>query len=300
MLIQLLINGLIAGALYALVALGFSLIYRSTKIFHIAHAATYTASAYLLYLFYNQMEIPLIIAAILAVFLAGCLGVLMEFLVYHPLHRDEAASSVMLISSIGMMTVIINLIAMIWGNETKTIITGIAKTISFQNPLAEPGSSFKNLILSLPQLYQLLVALVIITLTLFFLENSKSGKRIGAICDNSRLVEIFGISLKKHRLLIFFLGSSLAAIASVLTSIDIGMDPFVGMPVLLIAAVAVITGGSEKFAGAVLGGFLLGFLKAIVIWKMSAKWESLVIFVLLVIFLLFRPHGILGQSRRNI
>lgn len=300
MLIQLTINGFITGALYAIVALGFSLIYRSTKIFHIAHAAVYTAAAYFLYLFYNQLSLPLPISVILAILLSGVLGMLMEILVYYPLHRDEAASSVMLISSIGIMTVIINLVAMIWGNDTKIILSGISRTFTFNNPLATPGSSFKTLILTVPQLAQLIATIIVLSAILIFLTKSKVGKLIGAICDNNGLIEIFGTSLKKYRRVIFFLGSALAGLASVMLSIDVGMEPFGSMSILLIAAVAVIVGGSEKFSGAILGGFLLGFLKALVIWKMSAKWENMIIFILLVIFLLFRPQGILGRERRSI
>jgi len=77
------------------------------------------------------------------------------------------------------------------------------------------------------------------------------------------------------------------------------MDPYVGMPILLIAAVAVIAGGVDYFEGAVLGGFLLGFAKALTVWKMSAKWENMVVFLLLIIFLLFRPEGILSRKKRK-
>ena len=299
MLIQLLVNGLIAGAVYALVALGFSLIYRSTKIFHIAHASVYTSTAYFLYMFHIQAHIGLVVSIVLSTICAGILGVLMETIVYHPLFKEEASSSVMLISSIGIMTIVINTIAMIWGNETKIIVSGISEVKKFNNPFAGVGSAFKEIILTVPQLYQLGISILTILLVLAVLKYTKFGKKINAICNNDRLVEIFGISLTRYRVMIFFIGSVMAGLGSVLFAVDVGMDPYVGMPILLIAAVAVIVGGVESFSGAVLGGFLMGFAKALVVWKMSAKWENMIVFILLILFLLIRPEGILGRKKRK-
>jgi branched-chain amino acid transport system permease protein len=290
---------MITGAVYALTALGFSLIYRSTKIFHIAHAAVFTAAAYFLFLFYNQAHQDLVMSIILSLICTGILGILMEIAVYHPLFKDEASSSVMLVSSIGIMTIVINTIAMIWGNENKIILSGISKTVKINNFLAEADSPFKEIILTIPQLYQFFISLLAIALVMVFLHYTKSGKKIKAICDNDRLVEIFGVSLRRYRISIFFIGSVMAGLGSILFAVDFGMDPYVGMPVLLIAAVAVIVGGVEYFWGAVLGGFLLGFAKALVVWKMSARWENMIVFLLLIFFLLFRPEGILSRKKRK-
>jgi branched-chain amino acid transport system permease protein len=300
MLTQLLVNGIITGSVYALVALGFSLIYRSTKIFHIAHASVFTAAAYFLYMFHNQAGIGLVVSILLGTCCAALLGVSMEKIVYQPLFKEEASSSVMLISSIGIMIIVVNTIAMIWGNETKIIISGISKTKKFPNPFVGPESVFKEIIVTLPQIYQFCISVLIILLVLAVLKYAKFGKKVNAICDNSRLVEIFGISLVRYRILIFFIGSAMAGLGSILFAVDFGMDPYVGMPILLIAAVAVIVGGVEHFPGAVLGGFLLGFAKAMVVWKMSAKWENMIVFLLLVLFLLFRPAGILSRKKRTV
>ncbi|MCI0471594.1 MAG: branched-chain amino acid ABC transporter permease [Candidatus Aminicenantes bacterium] len=299
MLVQLLINGMITGAVYALAALGFSLIYRSTKIFHIAHAAVFTSAAYFLYFFYNQARLDLLSAILLSLLCTGILGVLMEITVYNPLFKNEASSSIMLVSSIGIMTIVINTIAMIWGNETKIILSGISKTVKINNLFSRADSPFKEIILTIPQLYQLFVSILAIVFVMAFLQYSKSGKKIKAICDNDRLVEIFGVSLSRFRIMIFFIGSVMAGLGSILFAVDFGMDPYVGMPVLLIAAVAVIVGGVEYPWGAVLGGFLLGFAKALVVSKMSARWENMIVFLLLIFFLLFRPEGILSRKKRR-
>ena len=206
----------------------------------------------------------------------------------------------MLVSSIGIMTIVVNTIAMLWGNETKIILSGISEVKKFTNPFAGADSAFKEIILTMPQVYQFCISAVIILLLLIVLSRTKFGKKIKAICDNDRLVEIFGVSLLRYRVKIFFVGSVMAGLGSILFAVDVGMDPYVGMPILLIAAVAVIVGGVESFSGAVLGGFLLGFSKALVVWKMSAKWENMIVFLLLILFLLFRPEGILGRRKRRV
>jgi branched-chain amino acid transport system permease protein len=299
MLTQLLVNGIITGSVYALVALGFSLIYRSTKIFHIAHAAVFTSAAYFLYMFHLQAHLGLVPSILLGILCAGILGMLMETIVYQPLFKEEASSSVMLISSIGIMIIVINIIAMIWGNENKIIISGISETKKFPNPFVGADSVFKEIILTIPQIYQFFISVLIILLVLAVLKYTKFGKKVNAICDNHRLVEIFGISLVRYRIFIFFIGSAMAGLGSILFAVDFGMDPYVGMPILLIAAVAVIVGGVGYFSGAVLGGFLLGFARAMVVWKMSARWENMIVFLLLILFLLFRPEGILSRKKRE-
>lgn len=300
MLIHFLVNGLITGSVYAVVALGFSLIYRSTRIFHIAHAAVFTSAAYFLYLFYNQIQLSLLLSSVLGIICAGLLGIAMEVLVYRPLFNNESSSSVMLISSIGIMIIVINTIAMIWGNVNKVILPGMSKTIKINNFFVGDESSFKEIILTIPQLYQFFVSLLAIVFIITFLLYTRTGKKIMAICDNDRLVEIFGISLNRYRVLIFFIASGLTGLGSILMAVDVGMDPFVGMNILLISAVAVIVGGVESFPGAVLGGFLLGFARALAVWKISDKWANIVVFLLLILFLLFRPKGILSHKKREV
>jgi branched-chain amino acid transport system permease protein len=101
-------------------------------------------------------------------------------------------------------------------------------------------------------------------------------------------------------MLIFFIGSVFAGLGSILLALDVGVTPNVGMPILLIAAVAVIVGGVDQFFGAVLGGILLGFARSLVVWQISAKWENIIVFLLLILFLLLRPEGILGKKRRKV
>ena len=121
MALQFLINGLIIGSVYALVSLGFSLIYNTTKIFHISYAVLYMICPYFLLTFYKSLELPLLIAFIFAVLITMGLSLLIDLIVYRPLSKEKRSSNIIMISSIGVMTIIINLIAMLYGNEKKIL-----------------------------------------------------------------------------------------------------------------------------------------------------------------------------------
>ena len=118
------------------------------------------------------------------------------------------------------------------------------------------------------------------------------------MADNNFLAEVIGIDIWRLRMIMITIGSLLAAIAGILISSDVGMDPWSGMSMLLAGAVAMIIGGVEKWEGALVGGLLLGILQALAIWKLSARWQDTVTFLVLFIFLLFKPEGILSSKKR--
>lgn len=285
--LQLLINGLITGCVYGLLALGFSLIYSSTRIFHFAYAVNYTAGAYFLYAFMIRLELSLGLSIILALLCSTMLGMLMEKLVYLPLHRKEAPMAISIISSLGLNIFLVNLIAMIFGNETKIMRPGIEKTYQIA-----------DIIINRIQLYQVIVFVILVTLTLWFLKQNSFGKRIRAMADNPRLLGVLGISVERVRLIVFAIGTFLASAASILVALDVGMDPHVGFNALLAGAVATIIGGIGVYPGAIVGAFLLAISQSMVIWQTSARWEEAVTFVILIIFLFARPQGLLGRNMR--
>lgn len=287
MLIQLLANGLVSGCLYALVALGFALIYNTTQIFHLAHGAIYTAAAYLLYLFGILLKWPFYLAILFALTGTSLLGFLMNYTVYEPLRKKKASLLVALLSSIGVYTVVINVIAMLFGNETKILRPGIEKTYQFG-----------NVILTRIQLAEVVVFLILFLLIMWLIRGTTWGKQIRAVRDNPQLAEVMGIRLQRIYGSVFFVGSGLAGMAAFLAAMDVGMDPHVGLPMLLTAAVAMIIGGVGTFGGAVLGAFLIAVLQSLIIWQVSARWVDAVTFSLLILFLLFRPEGLLGQRKR--
>jgi len=286
-LLQLVANGLVTGCLYALVASGLGLIYNTAKVFHFAHGAIYTAAAYLCYALLIRLDWPLALAIGLAVLLTAFLGVLTEVIVYAPLARRRASPLVALLSALGLYVAIVNLIALLFGNETKVL-----------RPGAEATLHLGPVILTRVQVAQLITALLLLLLLLIFLRTTTWGRMIRAVRDNPTLAMVMGVNVGAARLLVFALGSALAGVAAILSALDVGMDPYVGMPALLAAAVALIVGGVGTFEGAVVGALLLGLLQGLVIWQVSARWTEATTFSLLILTLLVRPQGLLGERRR--
>ena len=288
-ILQFIANGLVMGSIYALVALGFALIYNTTRIFHIAYAVLYMFSPYMFLSLYNYIGCPFYVAFIVSIFLTVLLSLAIEQFVYQPLNRINSSLNIVMISSIGVMIVVINAIALFYGNETKIINNNISQTVSLN-----------AIILTDIQLWQFGVSLAIIGLFFLFLKYTKFGIRTRAIRDNDTLSRVFTINVKKIRLILFALSAFFVAVAGNLVAYDVGMDPYVGMPILLTAVVALIVGGVGNFAAPVLGGFIIGMMQSITVLISSARWQDAVIFTLLIIFLMFRPQGILGEKQRAV
>lgn len=288
MLAQLLANGLVTGCSYSLLALGFALIYFTTRTFHFAHGAVYTLSVYLLYTFFNLWKFPLWVAILIVLVISAIFGVLMDEILYVPLVKKGSSQLIQMLSSLGFYIIIINFIAMLYGNETKILLAGV-----------QPTYHFGSIIYTRTQLLILITTAVLVPSFLLFLKKSKVGMMIRAMRDNPILLQSLGVSPRQVRWFAFAFGSVLAAVASSLNGLDVGIDPNIGMPALLNGVVAVIIGGVGFFEGPVLGGLLLGLLQSLVIWKTSARWQEMVTFIILILFLLFRPQGLLGYKRRT-
>ena len=289
MLAQFILNGLILGAIYANLALGFSLVYYTTRIFHMAYAVLYMISGYFLYTFFNQLHYSYIVSVLISLFITIAVSILIELIVYKPLVKRKATSDVLLISSLGAMVIIINLIALFYGNETKVIDSAIAKSFVLG-----------EIIITYPQIYQIGFSILFLLLFFILVHFTKLGIVIRAFKDDAELVKVFGLNISRTRIILFALSGFFAALSGVLMAQDIGIDPYIGLPMLLNAIVAMIIGGNGKFGAPVLGGFIIGILQALVVWKFSSNWQEAISFTLLIGFLIFRPQGIFGKKIRAV
>lgn len=286
MILQLLINGLIAGSLISIMAIGFGIIYSTTNFFHIAYGAVYVVAAYLMYIFLSS-HLPFTISLILSILFTVIIGVLVELLVYKPLYRKKASQGIYLVSSLGVYILLINIIALIFGNETKLLSYGIEESIHLG-----------DVILTKIQIVQIFTFLILAILSVFFMHYTRIGKTIQAMGCNANLLEFCGVNLQKIRFIIFAIGSFFAGVASILTGLDVGIDPYMGMMPLLNAVTAVILGGIKRIEGIIAGAFFIGITQNLVIWYFSGRWESVVTFSILIIFFLYQSGGIIKVKKR--
>ena len=197
--------------------------------------------------------------------------------------------NVMMIASIGMMTIIINVIAMFFGNETKVI----------ENKILMP-LHWGNIIITQPQMYEALVGGVVILGFVITLLSTRWGLKLRALSADETLFETLGFDTTKTRTNVFLVSGAFIAIASCLTVYDVGLDPNMGMSVMINAMVAMIIGGVGKFNTCIIGGILLGVLQSLTVYAFASNWQNAVTFLVLLIFLFLRPQGIAGYKQRTV
>lgn len=286
MLEQLILNGIIAGSIYSLVAIGFALIYQTTRFFHFAHGAVYTFGAYFAYLFYTQLGFDRLVAFPLACICAMLIGVICEVIIYKPMRVRKATDLTLLIASLGLYIVLQNIISMLWGDDTKTMRTG---------EVVE-GHEFLGARITDIQIAIIVTSIVLITLIALMLSKMKFGKALRALANDPELARLSGINSDRYIMYAFAIGSFLAAVAAIMISFDTDMAPTMGFNALVMGVIAVIVGGINSLPGAALGGLFIGLAQNLGVWQLPSKWQDTIAFVILILFLLFRPYGILGKK----
>jgi branched-chain amino acid transport system permease protein len=285
--IQLLINGLIAGAIYALIASGFSLIYATNKFVHFAHGTVIVASGYFLYFLFNLVGINFWLSIILAIAFGAFFGWVLNKVVYERLRAIKAGPNILLIASIGLLILIESLILIIFGADVKTI--GFIKIVK--------GLEIFGAIITPLQIIIIIISIVLLVVLLRLMKKTKIGKALRAVSSGKELVEILGISSKKLYSYSFIIGSAIAGIAGILIALEQNLEPFMGSTLMIKGFTGAVIGGITSVPGAILGSFLLGIVENFGIWWLPSGYKDAISFMLLFLFLLFRPNGILGINK---
>lgn len=282
---QIFLNGLISGLTIAILALGFTIVYLPTRVFHVALGGIYALVPFVAWSLLGK--VPWMLAIAIALGCGGIASLLCEWLNHRLLERKGAASGTHLVSSLGIYILLTQMVAIIWGNQTKVLRTGLDSVVIWG-----------DVILTHAQLIAAGVSVFLIIAFSVWLKFSDLGLQFRALADNPKELALRGYNIHRLRTIAFGLSGLLGAIAALLVSYDIGFDPNGGLSAVLLAVVAVIIGGRQSFFGAVLGGILLGVVRSEVVWVLSARWQEAVTFALLALFLYVRPNGILGGKVR--
>lgn len=285
--LQLLGNGLVQGAVAVLYAACFGFVYRSFRVFHIAMGAQFVFACYAFYTCAAVCKLPIVVSVPTVLVLSAAFAALIECAVYRPFVQKRCSSGVVMIASLGVMIVLENVVALIYGNEVKTI----------SNQL-EPSAAFAGLRFTRIQLLQFFVGLGVFAAVGAAVRYGKWFKALWAMGDQPELLPVLGLPVRWLRLGVMMLGGVLVAIPAMLISWDIGMDPHVGMHYLLLGSVAVFFGGVDRYWAWGAGAMLLAALQSLAVWKFSAQWTDLVTFGVLIFVLLFRPQGLFGLRKR--
>ncbi len=285
--LQLLANGLVNAAIYAMLAVGFGLIWRSLRIFHLAYGGLFVVSGYVFLTLTTRAGLAPWLAGTVTVVASAGLGWLIEVVFYRLFYQRRAASGAVLIASMGVLIMLENLIALIFGSELQTIPREMASVVQVG-----------TVRLTSLQLWAAGIGLFAVLVLWILVRRLRTFKALWAMGDQPELIPVLGLPLYRLRALALAIGTGMAAIPACSLTLDIGIDPFVGMSYLLIAVVAVLAGGMDSYRGWVTGAATLAVLQSLVVWKFSAQWMDLVTFSLLVLMLVFRPQGLVQNAKR--
>jgi len=287
-LAQFAVNGIVAGSVYALIALGFALIFTASRIFHFAHGGVYTFSAFAGYTAAVTLDLGMVAGFAAAVAVAALLGVVINILLYEPMKAEGVSPFVAMISSFGVLIIITHVTAMLWGSNPVVLSRGGQTTVHRLGPVYTTNA----------QLLIVGFTVVLAALLWVFFRRMRLGIAIRAMGNDAELAEVVGMPARMLRHISFAVGSALVGISSMLIGLNVGIiDSNMGMDVILMATVAMIIGGLGNVGAAAAGGFVLGMIQNIAIWKIESKWQMALSFAILIIVLLFKPTGLFGEKR---
>ncbi len=284
--LQLLVNGIQTGALYALIAAGFSLIFGMTRVFHAAHGATFTIAGFVFYECYQVLELGFLLSLAGSTVAAGLFGVLLNRWVYVVIQRHEGSFFTVFAASFGSAIVVENLIAIFFGKGLMTVSTDWSRSVEMM-----PG-----LFIAPMSLVAVVVAVICFVILHYVFTHSNLGVALRALGENPTLIDVFGLNQRDLGKYAFLIGSILVVPAAVLTATTTGLSPTMGHHIMMISIAATIVGGVGSLRGAALAGLLFGLAENLSLAFFEPQWSEAVTFVILFLFIIFRPGGFYGRA----
>ncbi len=284
LLIAQLINGLQTGSVYALVALGYSMVYGIIKLLNFAHGDIIMVGAYMVYYAIASFALPPAVAIVLAITVSTLLGVFVEKVAYTPLRSAPRLS--LLITAIGVSFLLENGAQLLFGADQKSM-----------DPMITGSIMMGRVNVSYVAIVTIVVSVIIMALLSFVVNKTKAGKAMRAVSEDMGAAQLMGISLNRTISMTFAIGSALAGIGSVLYLCAYTQaSPTMGSMLGIKAFVAAVLGGIGSIPGAMIGGFTIGVLEALVAAIGFSMWKDAAVFLVLIIVLLFKPTGFLGKK----
>ena len=287
MIAQQLLNGLFLGAVYALFAVGYTLVFGVLDILNLAHAAIFTAAAFAAYSL-AIAGVPLPLAFLVAAAMAGIIGILLDRVAFAPLRARNAGTLVPLISSIGVAIIIGAIMRGIYGVDERHFTTGGLETA--------PAIRLGPVTFTTVELTIFLSAVALMLVLSWVLRATTLGRRIRAVAEDRIAAALLGVDLERTIAATFFIASSLGGAAGVLTGLEynsVTLD--MGGPIELKGLAVIILGGMGSVTGAVIGGFILGAVETLAVAYGASAWRDAIVFGVMFVLLVARPTGLFGK-----
>lgn len=280
-----LISGISLGGIYALIALGYTMVYGIAKMLNFAHGDVIMIGGYAAFMVMNIAGVPVWVSVIAAIVVCTVLGVVIEKVAYKPLRKASSLS--VLITAIGVSYLLQNVALLVFGSDAKSFTSAVPKfTLSFGD-VTVTGETIVTIAASV---------IIMVALTLF-VNHTKSGKAMLAVSEDKGAAQLMGINVNRTISLTFAIGSALAGVASVLLCSTYPLlSPYTGAMPGIKAFTAAVFGGIGSIPGAMIGGVLLGVIEKFAQAYISTQLSDAIVFSVLIIVLLVRPTGIMGKK----
>jgi branched-chain amino acid transport system permease protein len=283
---QLLLNGIVVGAQYALVAVGFSIIFSITRIFHVAQGATYVLAGFACYEVSQRLHAGLLLGIVAALFVAAAFGFIMQEGLYRSITNAEHSLFAMFVASFGAVIVVDNVISWAFGDNTINVVPALTKTLNIGQLQITKGG-----------LVGLGLTIVVIGGLGLLLHRTRVGTLLRALASDEELFEMTYGSSRKYRRIAFALGSILVVPGVLMIGSIQGLQSSDGITIGTILIAVTIVGGIGSLTGAALGGLAVGIVENLAQWKLSVGWDPVVTYGIIVVLMLARPTGLLRALR---
>lgn len=287
--LQQLVNGLSLGSIYALIALGYTMVYGIIKLINFAHGDIYMLGAFTAFYATTVFHLNFFLALIVAMVLCGVLGVLIERIAYKPLRHATRITA--LITAMGVSYILEYTTQYFAGSEVKTFPEDVLNNAVFQ---------IGGIQISQQQIYIIAVTLILMLALTYIVGRTRMGRAMRAVSVDEKAAELMGISVDRTISFTFLLGSVLAGAAGVLVGVYYNsINPLMGMVPGLKAFIAAVFGGIGIIPGAMIGGFAIGIAETMVVAYGSSLYRDAIVYVILILILIIKPAGLLGKNEKE-
>lgn len=286
--IQQLVTGLSIGSIYALLAVGYALIYSIFDFTNFAFGSMMMCCAYAAFFAISYFHLPLLLALVLILIFGVVISVLTELIAYRPMREKNASRLFLMIAAMGVDLMITYLCVNIFSTNVRPL------SIPFLNRSIQAGS----ISISMLDICSGLVALVLLILLWTLLQKTKYGIAIRASSVDTKTASLMGVNVNVISIIVFALSGVMAAFAGLFFGLKYAVYPTLGA-ISTKAFISSVIGGLGSLPGAIVGALLLGVLETLISGFVSTAWRDLFSFTLLIVILLFRPHGLMGKSKRD-
>jgi branched-chain amino acid transport system permease protein len=286
--LQQVVNGISLGSIYALIALGYTMVYGIIKLINFAHGDVYMIGAYIGFAAITYAKMGFLPALLISMILCATLGVVVEKVAYKPLRNSTRIAA--LITAIGVSLLLEYVMMFFVGAEVR----------SYPKVLSEASFHLGNVVINMQQLYIVVTAVALMVLLQFIVHKTKTGKAMRAVSIDPDAAQLMGIKVDSTISYTFAIGSAFAGAAGVLVGIYYNsIDPLMGIMPGLKAFVAAVFGGIGSIPGAMIGGLAIGTMETFVSGYGNSMYRDAAVFLFLIIILIFKPTGLLGKNTRE-